>query len=125
VAIIGLAVAAVFQMGFFVSDGPLLWITPTIAIIAAAGAGLAIGTLSGELFPTEARGTSNGFLMVCGVCGSVVGLLLATQLEDVVGGLGPAIALCGLAPLLAAFFIVPRLPETRARQLEEISPSEV
>ena len=75
VAIIGLAVAAVFQMGFFVSDGPLLWITPTIAIIATAGAGLAIGTLSGELFPTEARGTSNGFLMVSGVSGSVVGLL--------------------------------------------------
>ena len=125
VAIIGLAVAAVFQMGFFVSDGPLLWITPTIAIIATAGAGLAIGTLSGELFPTEARGTSNGFLMVSGVSGSVVGLVLATQLEDVVGGLGPAIALCGLAPLLAAFFIVPRLPETRARKLDEISPSEV
>lgn len=125
VAIAGLAVAAVFQMGFFVSDGALLWLTPTIAIIATAGAGLALGTLSGELFPTEARGRSNGFLMVCGVTGSVVGLLLATQLEDVVGGLGPAIALCGLAPLLAAFFVIPRLPETRGRQLDEISPSEV
>lgn len=125
VAIIGLAIAAVFQMGFFVSDGALLWLTPTIAIVATAGAGLALGTLSGELFPTEARGRSNGFLMVCGVSGSVVGLLLATQLEDVVGGLGPAIAICGLAPLVAAFFVVPRLPETRARRLDEISPSEV
>jgi MFS family permease len=125
VAIVGLAIAAVFQMGFFVSDGPLLWLTPTIAIIATAGAGLALGTLSGELFPTETRGTSNGFLLVCGVSGSVVGLLLATQLEDVVGGLGPAIALCGLAPLVAAFFVVPRLPETRARKLDEISPSEI
>ncbi len=125
VAIVGLGVAAIFQMGFFVSDGPLLWITPTIAIIATAGAGLALGTLSGELFPTEARGRSNGFLMVCGVSGSVVGLLVATQLEDVVGGLGPAIALCGLAPLAAALFVVPRLPETRARRLDEISPSEV
>jgi hypothetical protein len=63
--------------------------------------------------------------MVCGVSGSVVGLLVATQLEDVVGGLGPAIAICGLAPLVAAFFVVPRLPETRARHLDEISPSEV
>jgi hypothetical protein len=108
-----------------VSDGALLWLMPTIAIIATAGAGLALGTLSGELFPTEARGRSNGFLMVCGVTGSVVGLLLATQLENVVGGLGPAIAICGLAPLLAAFFVVPRLPETRARKLDEISPSEV
>jgi MFS family permease len=125
VAFVGLGIAAVFQMTFFLSDGALLWIAPTISIIATAGAGLALGTLSGELFPTEARGTSNGFLMVCGVSGSVVGLLLATQLEDLVGGLGPAIALCGLAPLLAAVLVVPRLPETRDRALDEISPSEV
>ena len=71
------------------------------------------------------RGSSNGFLLVCAVTGSAAGLLLATHLEDVVGGLGPGIAICGIAPLIAAFFVVPRLPETVSRRLDDVSPSEV
>ncbi len=96
-----------------------------IAIVAAACAGLALGTLDAELFPTEVRGTSSGFLLVSAVAGSAVGLVLATQLKDLVGGLGPAIALCGIASLVAAVFVVPRLPETAARHLDDVSPSEV
>ena len=100
VTIIGLLVATVFQAAFFLADGAvLLWITPVVAIVAAACAGLALGTLDAELFPTEVRGTSSGFLLVSGVAGSAVGLVLATQLKDVAGGLGPAIALCGIASL--------------------------
>jgi MFS family permease len=125
VIMIGLLIATVFQMAFFLGDGVLLWIMPTIAIVAAACAGLGVGAANAELFPTEARGTSNGFLLACGVGGAAVGLLLATHLEHLVGGLGPAIAICGAAPLAAALLIVPRLPETRARTLDEISPSEV
>lgn len=125
VTMIGLAVAAAFQMGFFVTGGVLLWIAPTIAIVAALAGGLALGALDTELFPTEVRGTSNGFLLVCGVTGSAVGLVAATNLKGVVGGLGPAIALCGVAPLVAAFLVVPRLPETVRRRLDDISPSEV
>jgi MFS family permease len=125
VTVVGLLVATVFQGAFFLAGGPLLlWITPVIAIVAAACAGLALGTLDAELFPTEVRGTSSGFLLVSGVAGSAVGLVLATQLKDVVGGLGPAIAVCGIASLVAAIFVVPRLPETADRRLDEVSPSE-
>ena len=56
---------------------------------------------------------------------TAVGLVVATQLRDVVGGLGPAIALCGIASLLAAVFVVPRLPETAERHLDDVSPSGV
>jgi predicted MFS family arabinose efflux permease len=127
VTIVGLLVATAAQGAFFLTsgNGALLWITPVISIIAAACAGLALGTLDAELFPTEVRGTSNGFLLVSGVAGSAVGLVLATQLKDVMGGLGPAIAVCGIATLLAALFVVPRLPETADRRLDEVSPSEV
>lgn len=126
VTIIGLLVATGAQAAFFLAGNDLLlWITPVIAIVAAACAGLALGTLDAELFPTEARGTSSGFLLVSGVAGSAVGLVLATQLRDVVGGLGPAIALCGIASLLAAVFVVPRLPETAERRLDDVSPSGV
>jgi len=126
VTIVGLLVATTFQATFFLAgDDALLWITPVIAIVAAACAGLALGTLDAELFPTEVRGTSSGFILVAAVAGSAVGLVLATQLKDVVGGLGPAIALCGTASIIAAVFVVPRLPETAARRLDDVSPSEV
>jgi MFS family permease len=126
VTIIGLLVATVFQAAFFLADGAvLLWLTPVVAIIAAACAGLALGTLDAELFPTEVRGTSSGFLLVSGVAGSAVGLVLATQLKVFAGGLGPAIALCGIASVAAAIFVVPRLPETADRRLDDVSPSEL
>ena len=126
VTIIGLLVATTAQAAFFLAgNDAVLWITPVIAIVAAACAGLALGTLDAELFPTEVRGTSSGFLLVSAVAGSAVGLVLATQLKDVVGGLGPAIALCGVASLIAAVFVVPRLPETAERRLDDVSPSEL
>lgn len=125
VTVIGLLVATAFQMAFFLADGgALLWVAPTIAVVAAACGGLALATLDAELFPTATRGTSNGLLLVAGVAGSAVGLVLATQLRDVMGGLGPAIALCGVATLAAAVLVVPRLPETATRDLDAISPTD-
>ena len=116
VTIVGLLVATAAQSVFFLSGGGvLLWVAPVISIIAAACAGLALGTLD----------ASNGFLLVSGVAGSAVGLVLATQLKDVMGGLGPAIAVCGVATIAAAVFVVPRLPETADRRLDDVSPSEV
>src|SRR5262245_22085822 len=124
VTIAGLLVATAFQMVFFVSSGALLWLTPVVAIVAAACAGLALATLDAELFPTEVRGTSNAFLLVASVAGSATGLVLATQLRDAAGGLGPAIAWCGIATIAAAVLVVPRLPETAARDLDDVSPTE-
>jgi len=125
VSIIGLLVATVAQMVFFLTAGAVLWVTAVVSIVAAASAGLTLGALDAELFPTEARGTSNGFLLVCGVAGSAAGLLAATTLERTVGGLGPAIAVCGVASLLAAVVFLPLLPETAARSLDDVSPSEM
>ncbi|HZP29802.1 MAG TPA: MFS transporter [Acidimicrobiia bacterium] len=125
VTIAGIGLATLLQATFFLGGGIVLWIAPTFAIVAAACGGLALATLDGELFPTEVRGSSNGFLLVCAVSGSAAGLLLATHLEGVAGGLGPGVALCGIAPLLATFLVVPRLPETVDRRLDDVSPSEV
>ena len=54
-----------------------------------------------------------------------VGLVLAGTLSDAIGDLGVAIAICGVAPLLAALLILPRLPESRGKALDEVSPSEI
>ncbi len=125
VAIVGLAVATVFQMIFFLGNGAVLWVASTFAILFASGAAIVLAAFDTELFPTEVRGTSNALLLVCAVAGSAAGLLLATNLDEVVGGLGPAIAICGIAPLLAAAFVMPWLPEPADRKLDDISPSEV
>jgi SHS family lactate transporter-like MFS transporter len=124
VSVVALVVATVSLMAFFVTGGSLLWVTETIYIVAAASAGVAVGALDVELFPTEVRGSTSGVLLVCGVAGSVTGLLLTTILEGPAGGLGPAIALCGLAPLLAALVLLPFVPETAAQRLDDISPTQ-
>jgi MFS family permease len=125
VAIVALAAATILQMAFFLGGGLVLWVTATFAIIAASCAAIVLVAFDTELFPTEIRGTSNALLLVCAVTGSAAGLLFATNLDDVVGGLGPAIALCGVASLLAAVFVLPWLPEPADRTLDEVSPSEV
>ena len=125
VAVIGMAVGAALSIVFFLSDGPILWIVSSIGIIAGASGTLSVGTMDAEMFPTEVRGTANGILLVCSVAGSVTGLLLVSMLSDRIGSLGGAIAICGIAPILAALFLLPRLPESGGRALDEVSPSEV
>ncbi len=125
VAIAALVAASLLQMAFFLGGGIVLWLTATFAILAASCAAIVLVAFDTELFPTEVRGTSNALLLVCAVTGSAAGLLLATNIDDVVGGLGPAIAICGVAPLLAAVFVLPWLPEPADRTLDEVSPSEV
>mgnify|MGYP003333178946 CR=1 FL=1 len=125
VAIVSLLVGTLLTMTFFVASGPLLWVTSTLAIIAAASSTLTIGTMDAEMFPTEVRGSSNELMLVAYVAGSAFGLLVAGWLSHPLGGLGRAIALCGLAPLFAATFLIRRLPESAHRALDDVSPSEV
>jgi MFS family permease len=123
VAAAALLVATGTQMIFFLGGGALIWVMSAVSILAAGASGIAIGTLDAELFPTETRSTSNAFLVVLGVAGSVTGLLLAGGLSDALGGLGHSIALTGIAALVAAFFVLP-LPESGAHALDEVSPTE-
>lgn len=125
VAIAGLLVGTVLTMVFFVGSGPLIWIMSSVAVIAAASGALSVGTMDAELFPTEVRGTANAVLLITGVAGSVSGLVVAGLLSDQLHDLGLGIALCGAAPILAALFLIPRLPESSGRALDDVSPSEV
>lgn len=125
VAIVGLLVGSVLTMAFFVSSGALLWIFSGLAVVAGASGTLSVGTMDAELFPTEVRGTANSLLLIMSVLGSATGLLLAGFLSDRFGGLGVAIAVLGIAPVFAAVFLLPRLPESSGRALDDVSPSEV
>ncbi|MCC6339616.1 MAG: MFS transporter [Acidimicrobiia bacterium] len=125
VAIWATALATAVQAAFFLSDGAWLWVLSAVALLGAAPASIALGTLDAELFPTEVRGTSNALLLVCGVTGAVTGLLASGFLADPLGGLGRSIALCGAAAMAAALLLAPRLPESAFHALDEVSPSRV
>jgi MFS family permease len=102
-----------------------LWIASGLGDMALAIGALAIGTQNIELFPTETRGTSNGAVTLISVIGSIVGIQLAGHLSDPLGGIGRSIALCAAGTFIAAIFVVPFLPESNHRDLDDISPPEV
>jgi len=124
VAAIGLLVATVTQMGFFLMGGPPLWVLAAVSVLTSSAGGLALGTMDAELFATEVRSTSNAILTVLAVMGSGLGLVLAGSLSDPLGGLGRSIALMGVATLIAAVAVIPRLPETANLTLDDVSPTE-
>jgi MFS family permease len=123
VAATALFAGTVAQMVFFLNGSALLWLSSAAAIILGGIAGPALGAFNGEMFPTEIRGTANAFLLVAGVTGSAVGLVLSGSLSDRIG-LGEALALTGIASLVASLLVL-RLPESADRPLDEVSPSEV
>jgi MFS family permease len=122
IAAIAITIATATQMIFFLGGGTLLWVMSATSIIAASAGGIALGTLGTELFPTETRSTSNGLLGAIGVFGSVLGFVVVGLLSGHPGQLGRAIAVCGIGSLVAAIFLVPRLPESADLALDELSP---
>ncbi|MDQ3947474.1 MAG: MFS transporter [Actinomycetota bacterium] len=123
VAALALFGGTLAQMAFFLIGGAPMWMLSAVAILLAGAAAPALGAFSGELFPTEIRGTANAFLLVAGVVGSATGLVISGSLSES-WGLGPAIAVLGVPSLLACGLLL-RLPEPAAHTLEEVSPSEV
>ena len=124
VAAIALALATGSQMIFFLAGGVSLWVMSAVSIFMAGAGGIALGTIDAELFPTEVRSTSNAMLYVLGVLGSATGLVLAGALSHNPHDLGRAVALTGIGSLLVAIFVVPLLPESAARALDDVSPTQ-
>jgi MFS family permease len=125
IAAIALTIATATQMIFFLAGGALIWVMAATSIVAASTGGIALGTLGVELFPTETRSTSNGLLGVVGVFGSALGLVITAALVyDHPGDLGRAVAVCGIAALVASVFLVPLLPESHTQSLDDVSPTD-
>jgi hypothetical protein len=64
-------------------------------------------------------------ISVVAVVGSSVGLLVAGQLSEVWDGLGPAISVLAIGPILLAALIATRYPETAHLELEQINPGDL
>lgn len=121
--LIGCAVfAAVTVCGriFYSGSGwllPLIWIP---LVFAATGAGVITRNLATELFPTSARGTSTGWLILLEAVGAGTALWAVTVLTPPGSSIAPALTVVVLAALVSAGLVL-LLPETAGRELEQIT----
>jgi MFS family permease len=96
---------------------PLLWIP---LIFSLTGGGTIQRVLAAELFPTDSRGTSSGWMLMCEAAGRSAGLFLVAWGTPVGSTNTAMICLVSLFCVLAGFLVL-TLPETGGRELEEIS----
>jgi MFS family permease len=78
-------------------------------------------TLTNELFPTSARASVAGWLVVAGVLGATSGLLLVGAIADARDSFTAAIAVV-CVPVAFSAALVALLPETRGLELEQSAP---
>ena len=94
-----------------------------VTVVAFQAARTATATYSAELFPTEIRATS--YSLTVNLLGQLAGLLtplVIGSLSKSLGGLGNAVAIVSVGPVIGAILIWRFAPETRAMRLEDLSP---
>jgi MFS family permease len=106
--------------GFFLTGPPWLWFFAFVGQVLGSLSLAASGVYTPELFPTRIRAAANTLVLACAVVGSGTGLGAAAALAGPLG-VGQAIAVLAVFPLLAAALIAFRFPETRGRELEDTS----
>lgn len=108
----------------FLATGWPLWGWSVVGSVLGAASVPALGVYGPELFPTSLRGRANGVISLLGRLGSVAGLVLVGVLAKSLGGLGPALAVLSIAPVMVALLIVVAYPETAHLELEDINPED-
>jgi MFS transporter, putative metabolite:H+ symporter len=94
-----------------------------ITVCAFQAARSATATYSAELFPTEIRATS--YSMTVQLLGQITSLLtpfLIGAMSKSLGGLGNAVAVVSIGPVIGALLVWLYAPETRGMRLEDLSP---
>jgi MFS family permease len=104
--------------------GQIIWLWSILGAVIGAAAIPALGVYGPELFPTSSRGRLNAAISLVGVAGSALGLQVAGRLADHWDGLGPAISVLAIGPLLLAGIVLVWYPETAHLSLEQINPED-
>ena len=124
VGALSVLLGTVLTAAMYLSDGPPMWLFGVVGIVFTAATVPALGVYGPELFPTSLRGRANAVITTVTVTGSATGLVMAGQLDERYGGLGPAMALLAVGPLLVVALVAFLYPETAARELEDINPED-
>jgi predicted MFS family arabinose efflux permease len=125
VGAVGLAGGTVLTVAMVLVGGWPMWALSASAAVVGAMVVPALGVYGPELFPTSLRGRANGAIAILAVTGSVIGLTTAGRLSETWDGLGPALALLSIGPLLMAVLVLVAYPETAHRELEELNPEDL
>jgi putative MFS transporter len=120
---VAIATAPVLFALFYVARNPYaivaLWAAGMFAWMAAE---VTISGVASEIFPTSCRATASAARVVVAIASGVLGLATESALYGIFGSHGVAI-LCLLAvPPLGLAGLWLGIPETAARELEEIAP---
>lgn len=124
VGAVGVLGGTAMTVAMVLASGWPMWTFSVVGAMVGAATVPALGVYGPELFPTSLRGRANGIISVLGVAGSVVGLLVAGLLAEQWDGLGPALAVLSVGPLLMAILVLTAYPETAHRELEELNPED-
>jgi putative MFS transporter len=114
---------AVFGYAFYSGSS---WILPFVwapLVFVATGGGVISKALATELFPTSARGTSTGWLVLLEALGAGTGLWLVSALTVPGDSIAPALTIVVGTALVAALIVL-FLPETAGRELAQTSDDE-
>jgi putative MFS transporter len=107
---------------FYNSSGSLVIPAWIMMMFTFMGCDVLFGALGGELFPTSYRSTASAVRMMALTVGAAIGLSVEGILYPRAGSHTAAITwMLGVA-LVAPLIIFSYIPETAARELEEISP---
>jgi MFS family permease len=120
---LAVVVGAAFTTLAYLNSGYLLWLFATIGFLAGAATIPALGVYGPELFPTAQRGRANGVIQIVAVTGSSAGLLIAGTIADR-SGLGDAMTVLLIAPVLVGLAVVKFYPETAGLELEDLNPED-
>jgi MFS family permease len=121
---IGLTAGTLLSATAYFVDGPALWLTTFFGLIIGGIAVPALAVYGPELFGTHDRGRANGIIVTLGVAGSAIGLIFVGQVSERMGEIGPAVAILAAGPLIVAWLVLRRYPETAGLELEEINPED-
>jgi len=121
---VGFALMSLFpgmSYGFFHSTGWLVGASFAGLVFCSMGGRLMLRALSTELFPTAQRGAAGGLYSVLETLGGVTGLFVLARFA-----VDETAALAGVLPLLACGMLAAgltllALPETKSRELEDLS----
>jgi sugar phosphate permease len=110
-------------IAFFYQPLGLLVIPAWIAMMFTfMGCDVLFGALGSELFPTSYRSTASGVRLMAASVGGALGLWVESALFPLAGSHAVAITWMLGAAVIAPLIILLWIPETAARELEEISP---
>jgi putative MFS transporter len=118
-------VGAIAILILFQSSSHRAMLTAMVVTVSAfQAARTATATYSAELFPTEIRATSYSLtVQLFGQIASLLTPFIIGAMSKSLGGLGNAVAVVSIGPLIGALLVWRYAPETRGIRLEELSPA--